>query len=126
VASDAVLEIYRAGVCQTTHGTIQSWPETKPAIGPGPQRKLGLELVSGRRPSGESAMTVGSVDPAGTAADSGIQKDDIILEVQQGPVSDPEQAARLFEARSRAEHRFAAVLVDGAGKPSWIPVAVPD
>ncbi len=26
---------------------------------------------------------VASVDPAGTAADSGIQKDDIIVEVQQ-------------------------------------------
>jgi S1-C subfamily serine protease len=43
---------------------------------------------------------VASVDPAGTAADSGIQKDDIIVEVQQTSISEPDGAER--SARSRA------------------------
>jgi S1-C subfamily serine protease len=67
-----------------------------------------------------------SVDPTGTAADSGIQKGNIIIGVQQTRVSQPDQASRLFEAQSATKHRFAAVLVERGKTRTWIPIAVPE
>ena len=71
-------------------------------------------------------MKVASVDPAGSAADSGIKQGDIILEVQQTPVSEPDQALRVFWARSSLQYRFAAVLVERRTKLIWLSLAVPN
>ncbi|MDR3530142.1 MAG: trypsin-like peptidase domain-containing protein [Rhodopila sp.] len=125
IGSDAVLELFRGGQREVVHVTVQAWPEVKPASGSDP-RKLGLELTAGRRENGEPVVTVASVDPKGTAADSGIQKGDLIIEVQQTPVSEPDQASRLLGAQSPETQRFAAVLVERGKKRMWIPVAVPD
>jgi S1-C subfamily serine protease len=121
------LEICRGGVRETVHVTIQAWPDAPPLVlnNDGP-RTLGLELSGGRGANDRPIVKVASVDPNGTAADSGIQKDDIIVEVQQTPVSEPDQALRIFWARSSLKHHFAAVLVDRRGKLSWMPLAVPD
>jgi type II secretory pathway component PulC len=62
----------------------------------------------------------------GTAADSGIKKGDVIVEVQQTAVSDPDQALRLFQVQTTIRHHFAAVLVERDKKLSWMPVAVPE
>jgi serine protease Do len=127
VGSDAVLEICRAGTHETVHVTIQEWPEANPVVlMDGSQRKLGLELASGRADNGQPAVMVASVDPTGTAADSGIQKGDIIVEVQQTAVSDPDATLRLFRAQSSQRHHFAAVLVNRDKKLSWMPLAVPE
>jgi S1-C subfamily serine protease len=69
---------------------------------------------------------VASIDPAGTAADSGIQKGDIIVEVQQTRVSDPGSALRMFSAQSLLKHHFAAVLVRHDNKLSWMSLAIPE
>jgi serine protease Do len=127
IGSDAALEICREGVHQTEHVTIQEWPEAKPVVlSADGQRNLGLELASVPGDNGAPVVTVASVDPMGTAADSGIQKGDIIVEVQQTPVSDPAQALRLFWVQSSLKHRFAAVLVERDKKLSWMPLAIPN
>lgn len=127
IGSWAELEMSRGGKRETAHVMIHPWPEAKPVVLKGnAQEKLGLELVSGRLENGEPAVTVASVDLAGTAADSGIQKGDIIIRVQQTPVSEPDQALRIFSAQSFTKHRFAAVLVERGKKRIWIPIAVPN
>jgi serine protease Do len=127
IGSDAVLEIFRAGATQTVHVTIHRWPESEPiTLGSGVQRALGLELASGQGEQGQPIVTVTSVDPTGTAADSGIQKGDIIIEVQQTPVSEPDQALHLFTLQSAMKRHFAAVLVEHDKKFSWMPLAMPE
>jgi serine protease Do len=127
VGSDAALEIYRGGENETVHVTMQAWPEAKPVVlnNDGP-RTLGLELASGRGENDKPIVTVASIDPAGTAADSGIQKGDIIVEVQQTRVSDPGSALRMFSAQSLLKHHFAAVLVRHDNKLSWMSLAIPE
>ena len=125
IGSDATLEICRGAVRQTVHVTIQAWPEAKPIVlKDDGQRTLGLQLVPAQNDN--KAVMVASVDPAGTAADSGIQKGDIIVEIQQTLVSDPDQASRLFAQQMENRHHFVAVLVDRDKKLSWIPLAIPN
>jgi serine protease Do len=127
IGSDVALELYHGGAAETAHVTIQAWPEAKPIVldNDGP-RILGLELVGATGENGQPIVTVAAVDPTGTAADSGIQKGDTIVEVQQTPVSEPDQALRIFWARSLLKHRFAAVLVEHNKKLSWMSLAVPE
>jgi serine protease Do len=127
VDSDAVLGIFRAGAMETVHVTIHAWPDSPPTpASPGEQRQLGLQLASEQAENGQPIVTVMDVDPTGTAADSGIQKGDIIVEVQQTPVSNPDQALHLLSAQSATKRHFAAVLVEHDKKLSWMPVAIPD
>jgi serine protease Do len=127
IGSKASLEICRSGIHQTVEVTIQKWPEAPPIVLKDyNQSALGLELVSSRSDHGEPTVMVASVDPAGTAADSGIKKGDVIIEVQQTPVTDPDQALRLFWVQSSMRHGFAAVLVEHDKKRSWMPLAVPN
>jgi serine protease Do len=126
VDSDAVLEICRGSERQTVQVTIQGLPEAQPVLFDNDrQRNLGLELKSGRDANNQPIVKVAAVDPNGTAADSGIQKDDVIVAVQQTPVSDPGQALSVFWARSFLKRHFVAVLVNRDGKRSWKAVAVP-
>jgi len=126
VGSDAALEIYRDGMRQTVHVTVQVWPETRPGIHGSLQQVVGLELASVRLPGGKPVVTVAAIDPAGTAADSGIRKGDIIVEVQQTRIFEPNQALRILDARAETKHDFAAVLVERGGKRSWMAIALPD
>jgi serine protease Do len=127
IGSNATLEIYRMGAKEIVDVTIQRWPETKPAFrGHGSQPKLGLKLESGQDENGQPVVTVAAVDPSGTAADSGIQKGDIIVEIQQTPVSDPAEALHLFALQSSMKQQFAAVLLERDKKRLWIPLAVPE
>lgn len=127
IGSDAAIEICRHGVHQVVHVTIHEWPEDKPAAPKGDTRRaLGLELASSRGAKNEPVVMVASVDPAGTAADSGIQKDDIIVEVQQTSISEPDQALQLLTTQSGQKHHVAAVLVERDKKFTWLPLAVPE
>ena len=66
--------------------TIQAWPEAKRVVlDDDARRPLGLELASSQGANGQPDVMVASVDPNGTAAASGIQKNDVIVEVQQTP-----------------------------------------
>ena len=90
------------------------------------QQMLGLDLASAQGEGGKKTVTVAAVDPNGTAADSGLQKGDIILEVQQTPVTDPEQALSMFKGQSSAQHHFAAVLVERDKKQTWLGLLIPE
>jgi serine protease Do len=127
IGSEAVLKIYREGANATAHVTIQASPEAKPSVlNNDAPRTLGLELASARGEDGQPIVTVGSIDPTGAAAESTIQKGDIIVEIQQTTVSTPDQALSLFHAQSLLKQRFAAVLVEHDKKRSWITLAVPE
>jgi serine protease Do len=127
IGSGVPLEICRRGVKEIVNVTIHAWPETKPGIlnNDGP-KTLGLELVSARGDKGQPIVTVASIDPSGTAADSGIQKGDIIVEAQQTPVFEADQALGILDAQSSRKQRFAAVLVERDKKLSWVSLAVPE
>jgi len=124
VGSNSTLEIVHAGAHATVHVAVQAWPEAVPPVTSDAARTIGLQLEAGPR-GGEPGVTVVSVDPAGTAASSGLQKGDIILRIQQDPVTGPEQALGILRAQSSSKHPYAAVLVERDKKRTWIPVAVP-
>jgi serine protease Do len=127
IGSDAALEICRGGVIQNVHVTMQALPEAKPIVldDDGP-RALGLKLDSARNNDGGQVVKVDAVEPDGTAADSGIQKGDVIVEVQETPVSEPDQALRIFRAQTSLQHHFAAVLVEHQKQLHWMSIAIPD
>jgi serine protease Do len=124
IGSDAVLTICRVGVQQIVHVKIQPWPEAKaPEASRFEPHSLGLELAAAT----SDGVMVATVDPLGTAADSGLQKGDIILQVQQQPVSSPEQAKSILDAMTTKMHAsYAALLVQRDDKRTWIAIAVPE
>jgi serine protease Do len=75
--------------------------------------------------AGTPGVTVTSIDPTGTAADSGIEKGDLILRVQRVAASDPDQVTRVLDAVPSAEHAYALALVKRGDVLTWVPVAVP-
>ncbi len=127
IGSDAELQINRAGAGSVVHVTIQEWPQEKPAAPDGDlPKRLGLELASARGDDDQPVVTVASIDPAGTAAYSGLQQGDVIVEVQQTPVSEPAAALKLIHAPAPKQLHFVAVLVEHDKKRTWMPVAVPE
>ena len=127
IGSDAELVINRAGVSSVVHVTIHEWPEEKTASPDGDlPKRLGLELASARGDDDQPIVTVASIDPTGTAAYSGLQQGDVIVEVQQTPVSEPGAALKLIEAQASQKVHFVAVLVEHDKKRTWMPVAVPE
>jgi serine protease Do len=94
----------------------------KPGTAPAPM--LGLHF------SGSDTKVHGArldaVDPIGSAADSGLMKGDVVLQVQQTLVATPDQAMKALQKRIDAKQKFTALLVERAGKPTWIPIALPN
>jgi serine protease Do len=117
--TDAALEIFRDGKRSVVHVPILAWPEGTPPVlrGTAP-RNLGLDLVSG--PHG--GVMVASVNPAGSAASSGIKKGDIILRVRGESVSNPDQALRELRAEMPGPNDYVAVLLERNNEPLWLPV----
>jgi serine protease Do len=123
IGSDAVLGLARMDARMLVHVKVQGYPEeTPPDPGRFKAEAVGLSLSA----VPDQGVTVTGLDPMGTAADSGLQVGDVILQVQEHAVSDPTQALRLIEVQSSLKRTFAAVLVQRDGKPTWIPVRVPE
>ena len=57
-------------------------------------------------------------------SDSGVEKGDIILQIQQEPVSDPEQAQHVLQTLSVEKHSYAALLILRNDNQTWIPIAI--
>jgi serine protease Do len=127
IGSDAELEICRGGVDSVVHLKIHAWPETKSTSPDGDlPKRLGLELASAVGEKNQPIVTVASIDPSGTAAYSGIQPGDTILEVQQTPIKEPAQAMKLFSTPAPGKVHFVAVLVEHDKKATWMPLAIPE
>jgi serine protease Do len=128
IGSDAELLICRSGKQQTVHVKVQAWPEGGSVLAAVSklQQHLGLQLASESREGGKSVVMVAAVDPTGTAADSGIQKGDVVLQVQMTPVSDPAQALRVLKEQSFTKRPYSTVLVERNKERTWIPVATPE
>jgi serine protease Do len=117
------------GICRSGQIMAVSVPilafEQKPSseqLPPPPPKTLGLQFaVDGKAQN----VSVAAIDPAGSAADSGLQPGDIILRVQQQRVSTPEQAQAALRSRAEAKQPYAAVLVQRDDKRTWIPIALP-
>jgi serine protease Do len=117
--TDAALEIFHDGKRSLVHVPIQAWPEgVPPVLHATPPRMLGLDLVSGQH----GGVMVAAVDPAGSAASSGIQKGDIILRVRGESVSNPDQALRALRAEMPGANDYVAVLLKRNNEPLWLPV----
>lgn len=123
IGSDAALSIWRGRVQQAIHVKIQAWPEAKPhlmsELAP---KAVGLQLAS----APQGGVMISSVDPSGSAADSGIEKGDVILQIQQEPVSVPDQALHILRELSAEKRGYAIMLVTRNGDQTWIPIAIPD
>ena len=75
IGSDAAIEICRNGVHKTVHVMIHEWPEDKPSQPRDNEPKaLGLELASAVDEADKPIVKVAAVDPAGTAADGGLER----------------------------------------------------
>ena len=123
IGSDASLTIWRGSMQQVIHVKIQAWPEAQPhLISELAPRTVGLQLAS----APQGGVTVASVDPSGSAADSGIEKGDIILQIQQQPVSDPDQAMHFLQALSAEKRGYAVLLVLRNSDRTWFPIAIPE
>lgn len=122
IGSDAELQLQRGVQQITVHVKIQPYPEDPPPpFQRHVARTLGVTLAS----VPGQGITVSDVDVMGTAADSGLQKGDVVLQVQQDVITDPTQALRLMELQASLFRPFAAVLVRRDGKPTWIAVTIP-
>jgi serine protease Do len=123
IGSDAALEIFRNGQRKVVHVPIQEWPEGKPPVlSDSTPKTLGLGLAVG--PKG--GVEVATIDPAGSAASSGIKAGDVIVRIQDRAVSDPDQALAMLKALSPGKDAYVAVLLDRDGNRTWMPLAIPE
>ncbi len=126
VGSDATLTVSRNGKTRTVHMKLLQWPEAPPIeLHDGEAGPLGLTLAAGKGKEGGSVVTVDSVDPAGSAAECGIKKGDIILRIQTTAVTAPDQVSRLLGEAAALKHAFAAVLLRRDKKLLWVALAIP-
>jgi serine protease Do len=127
IGGTARLGICRSGMIMSVDVPILPYEMHAPkGREPGPPPTiLGLQFIAAGGAANKSGVAVATIDPAGSAADSGLQAGDVILRVQQQPVATPEQAQAALQARADAEQPFAAVLVLRDDKRTWIPVALP-
>jgi serine protease Do len=126
IDSDAVLELRRGDQNETVHITIQALPEAKPVALIEQPRAPGLTLTTEKQSDGESIVRVTAVDPTSTAAEGGIQKNDILVEIQQIPVSQSAEARQVLREVASGNQQFIAVLVRHDRTLSWIALEVPD
>lgn len=123
IGSDAALEIFRNGRRKVVHVPIQEWPEGKqPVLSDSTPKTLGLGLAV--CPKG--GVEVATIDPAGSAASSGIKLGDVIVRIQDRAVSNPDQALAMLKALSPGRDAYAAVLVERDGERTWMPLAIPE
>ncbi len=133
--SDATLTILRNGNQQQIHVKLG---EFKPAngssadqsgIGGGTAGKLGLgvEPLTPNLaqqlgvPRNTQGLAVDNVDPAGAAADAGIQAGDVIEQINRQPVRSP---GDIESALRKSGNRPALLLIDRKGQTIFVPVKI--
>jgi serine protease Do len=118
IGSEAELVLDRGGQTHTVRVTIHAWPQDPAPPPPPADRSLGVALSQ----TSDKSIVVDSIDPNGTAADSGLQAGDVVVSVQRTSVTSPAQAMGLFASDA---HGYAAVLVRRDASLTWLAVALP-
>ena len=71
-------------------------------------------------------VVVTAVDPNSDASDKGLQRGDVIISVNQQPVTTPAQVAAIVEAARKAGRTTALLLVKrGTDIPAFVGVEIP-
>ena len=100
-------------------GTVEELGLTLSTVTPELRQQFGLaEDVDG--------VVVTEVDPAGNAAEKGLQPGDVVMEVDQDPVSTPAEVAQRVSQSKNEGYRVVTLLVMRNGDPSWVAVRLPE
>jgi S1-C subfamily serine protease len=86
---------------------------------------LGLHL-SAREQGTDPAVIIDMIDESGSAADSGLRKNDQILQVDRDVVDTVEGAMAALNARIQAKRGYAAILLRRDKTKQWTALALPD
>jgi serine protease Do len=150
VGSRIPLEIIRGGKHATVYVTVAQRPteEALAKLGGGgttggdegtatapnaPQRALGLSLTPltpdlGRAaslPASAHGVLITAVDPNANAADQGLQRGDLIVSVNNQPVSTPGQVIAAVDAARKAGRSSVLLLVQrGSAPPGFVGVQI--
>jgi len=141
VGSKATLDIIRMGKRQTVSVTVGERPteEQLAKLGGGgattpdsgdqsaatPQRVLGLSLTpltpeiarGANLPAGTRGVIVTAVDPNSNAGEEGLQRGDLIVSINQQPVTSPAQVVATVDAARRAGRSSVLLLVKRGTAP---------
>jgi serine protease Do len=121
--SNVTLQLYRLGKLTTVQVPIlplDAAPSSPGAAGH-PPKTTGLRFA--QHPGG---VLLTALDPAGSAADSGLKQGDVILRIQGEPVATPDQVSNLLRAKIEAKQAYTAFLIERDNEQTWLPVALPD
>lgn len=125
IGSNAHLDLYRAGEKLAVDVPIQPLDTAdRPAHEPEPPPHI-LGLHFGETNEHQPGVQVSAIDRNGSAADSGLHRGDIVLEVQQQAVNSPAEAEQAIKARMASGQHFVALLIQRGDQRSWFPVALP-
>jgi len=82
-----------------------------------PELRERFQLAENQR-----GVVVTEVAPNGSAAERGLRAGDVVVEVQQEPVSSPAELAEKVERARKANRRNVLMLVEGQGGLRWVPL----
>jgi serine protease Do len=96
-------------------GTVGELGLTLSSITPEIRQEYGLD-------EDLEGVVVTEVDASGNAAEKGLQPGDVIIEVDQDPVSTPGEVAQRVSQSKNEGYRVVTLLVIRNGDPSWVAV----
>jgi serine protease Do len=139
VGKTASVEFVRNGQKQSTRVTIEKLDDenakdepAKQAAPPAPAKsgsnRLGLSLgpIDGAARSkyklgaDVQGVVITAVDPASEAGEKNFLPGDVIVRLQNQPVSSPEDVSRRIEADAKAGHKVELLLVNRDGVPTYV------
>ena len=70
----------------------------------------------------QKGVVVTEVTPNGSAAQRGLKAGDVVVEVQQEPVSSPADVQDRVERFRKADRKTVLMLIQGSDGPRWVPL----
>jgi serine protease Do len=140
IGATVPVSIWRDGKTQTVTANIVEWPdEAKAAATAAEQRpatanaeQLGLHLAPitdeararFKLAAGVSGVLVSDITHNSTASDQGIAAGDVIVKVQQAPVSTPAEVQQGLTDALAQDHHHALLLVQKPGAQEWLTLPI--
>jgi serine protease Do len=72
----------------------------------------------------QKGVVITDVSPGSTASDRGLKPGDVIIEVQQGEVTSPEDVQKRVEAARKADRRFVLMLIQRQDGVQYMPLSL--